>query len=207
MFCDRMDVEISQRPPSWSFLRHCECFFWEFFLTEGSSFESVSFLAPIRSNILGFSGTVEENTLTLWSLFAIFEPYIWRRLGPVPACLVFLLWLNIELCFHGANNLSFLWIIVFRWTLLGLRYFTTTRSNIFAISWDVKFRTKSFSFWIQNGAVKRVELKRACPKVVPTASSWRVISNALDVWLDMSQWTLETQVLAEVRYLKSLSKY
>ena len=41
---------------------------------------------PTRSNFLGFSGTVEENTLTLRRLFAIFEPYIWRRLGPVPAC-------------------------------------------------------------------------------------------------------------------------
>ena len=25
--------------------------------------------------------------MTLGSLFAIFEPWIWRRLGPVPACL------------------------------------------------------------------------------------------------------------------------
>ena len=29
--------------------------------------------------------------LTLGSLFAIFEPWIWRRLGPVPACYYFLL--------------------------------------------------------------------------------------------------------------------
>ena len=27
--------------------------------------------------------------MTLGSLFAIFEPWIWRRLGPVPACLLF----------------------------------------------------------------------------------------------------------------------
>ena len=33
-----------------------------------------------------FSTTVKEY-LTLGSLFAIFEPWIWRRLGPVPACL------------------------------------------------------------------------------------------------------------------------
>ena len=32
-----------------------------------------------------FSTTVKEY-LTLGSLFAIFEPWIWRRLGPVPAC-------------------------------------------------------------------------------------------------------------------------
>ena len=32
-----------------------------------------------------FSSTVKEY-LTLGSLFAIFEPWIWRRLGPVPAC-------------------------------------------------------------------------------------------------------------------------
>ena len=30
--------------------------------------------APIRSNFLGFLGSVEENTLTLWSPFAIFDP-------------------------------------------------------------------------------------------------------------------------------------
>ena len=36
--------------------------------------------------LLGFSSTVQENALTLWSPFAIFEPYIWRRLGPFPAC-------------------------------------------------------------------------------------------------------------------------
>ena len=35
-----------------------------------------------------FSSTVKEY-LTLGSLFAIFEPWIWRRLGPVPACLSF----------------------------------------------------------------------------------------------------------------------
>ena len=33
-----------------------------------------------------FSSTVKEY-LTLGSLFAIFEPWIWRRLGPVPACI------------------------------------------------------------------------------------------------------------------------
>ena len=32
-----------------------------------------------------FSSTVKEY-LTLGSLFAIFETWIWRRLGPVPAC-------------------------------------------------------------------------------------------------------------------------
>ena len=32
-----------------------------------------------------FSTTVKEY-LTLGSLFAIFEPWIWRRLGPVPIC-------------------------------------------------------------------------------------------------------------------------
>ena len=33
-----------------------------------------------------FSGAVEEITLTFWSPFAIFEPWIWRRIEPVPAC-------------------------------------------------------------------------------------------------------------------------
>ena len=28
--------------------------------------------------------------MTLGSLFAIFEPWIWRRLGPVPACFYFI---------------------------------------------------------------------------------------------------------------------
>ena len=37
-------------------------------------------------NFFHHSGTVEENTLTLCSPFAIFEPEIWRRLGPVLAC-------------------------------------------------------------------------------------------------------------------------
>ena len=36
-----------------------------------------------------FSTTVNEY-LTLGSLFAIFEPWIWRRLGPVLACFAFL---------------------------------------------------------------------------------------------------------------------
>ena len=38
-----------------------------------------------KSKIFRFSITVNEY-LTLGSLFAIFEPWIWRRLGPVPAC-------------------------------------------------------------------------------------------------------------------------
>ena len=39
--------------------------FWDFFSSKGHQF---------------------TNTLALWSPFAIFEPLIWRRLGPVPAC-------------------------------------------------------------------------------------------------------------------------
>ena len=39
----------------------------------------------ISVQLLGFSGTVKEY-MTL-SPFAIFEPYIWRRLMPFPACL------------------------------------------------------------------------------------------------------------------------
>ena len=37
--------------------------------------------------------------LTLGSLFAIFEPWIWRRLGPVPACFYFIekFWQKISL--------------------------------------------------------------------------------------------------------------
>ena len=64
MFCDKMDVEKPQRVPL-SVFRHCET------------------LAPQNFR---FSTTVKEY-LTLGSLFAIFEPWIWRRLGPVPACL------------------------------------------------------------------------------------------------------------------------
>ena len=36
--------------------------------------------------LLGFSGTVEDNTLSLRNPFAIIEPWVWRRLGLFPAC-------------------------------------------------------------------------------------------------------------------------
>ena len=48
--------------------------------------KSVPSGAPIRFNFWVFLGAVEENTLTLLSPFAVFEPQIWRRFGPFPAC-------------------------------------------------------------------------------------------------------------------------
>ena len=78
MFCDRMDVEKPQRVPL-SVFRHCETL----------ARHSVHFLSIFFEKIIfkkfRFSITVKEY-LTLGSLLAIFEPWIWRRLGPVPAC-------------------------------------------------------------------------------------------------------------------------
>ena len=54
--------------------RHSVHFFWV------CNFFEKFFFKKFR-----FSSTVKEY-LTLGSLFAIFEPWIWRRLGPVPAC-------------------------------------------------------------------------------------------------------------------------
>ena len=70
MFCDRMDVEKPQRVPL-SVFRHCETLARQSVLF----FEKFSFFEYCK-----------REYLTLGSLFAIFEPWIWRRLGPVPAC-------------------------------------------------------------------------------------------------------------------------
>ena len=91
MLCDRMDVEKPQRVPL-SVFRHCETL-----ARQGLALASPGApLGPIflvciffKKNFFfkkfRFSSTVKEY-LTLGSLFAIFEPWIWRRLGPVPAC-------------------------------------------------------------------------------------------------------------------------
>ena len=81
MFCDRMDVEKPQRAPL-SVFRHCETFFLKFFS-----------LARHSVHFFGFS-IFEYCKLTLGSPFAIFELWIWRRLGPVPA-----FWSKLLLCF------------------------------------------------------------------------------------------------------------
>ena len=64
-----------------SVFRHCET------LARHSVhfFEYVIFSKNFFSKKFLFSSTVKEY-LTLGSLFAIFELWIWRRLGPVPAC-------------------------------------------------------------------------------------------------------------------------
>ena len=67
LFCVRMGIEKSQRVPPFNFFRRCETFFKKNF------------------------SAVEENTLKHWCPFAIFEPWIWRRLGPVPACFLYIL--------------------------------------------------------------------------------------------------------------------
>ena len=51
----------------------------------GPFFWVCNFFEKIFFKNFRFSSTVKEY-LTLGSLFAIFEPWIWRRLGPVPAC-------------------------------------------------------------------------------------------------------------------------
>ena len=79
MLGDRMDVEKPQRVPFSVFSRHCETFFqkkispkaplsifdvlqqWMLKHTKGSLLLARRF-KQIRSNFLGFSGTVEENT-------------------------------------------------------------------------------------------------------------------------------------------------
>ena len=84
MFCDRMDVEKPQRVPL-SVFRHCETL-----ARPGAPlgpFLVCNFFKKNFSKNFRFSTFVKEY-LTLGSLFAIFEPWIWRRLGPVPACLL-----------------------------------------------------------------------------------------------------------------------
>ena len=112
MFCDRMDVEKPQRVPSFSFSALWDfyskiCFFskgiplqlrqkcWQFRKCPPFSAPGARASGPRRatrsifwvifSKNFRFSSTVKEY-LTLGSLFAIFEPWIWRRLGPFPAC-------------------------------------------------------------------------------------------------------------------------
>ena len=105
MFCDRMNVEKPRRVPPFSVFRHCETIFRKFvFSPKGppfncdknvDNFGSVPLLArqglalagpgaPLGP-FFGFS-IFEYYKLTLGSPFAIFEPWIWRRLGSVPAC-------------------------------------------------------------------------------------------------------------------------
>ena len=92
--------------PHFNFFRHCETFFespfnffgtFQCFLALWDFFSKFFFLfsAPgartsgprraTRSNFFDFS-IFEYCKLTLGCPFAIFEPWIWRRLGPVPAC-------------------------------------------------------------------------------------------------------------------------
>ena len=97
MFCDRMDVEKPQRVPPFSFSA-----LWDVSApgARGSEprratrsiFLVCNFFKKKISKNFQFSTTVNEY-LTLGSLFAIFEPWIWRRLGPVPACLM-LFWIT-----------------------------------------------------------------------------------------------------------------
>ena len=83
MFCDRMDVEKPQRVPPFSFSA-----LWD--VSEPrratrSIFLVCNFFKKIFEKFSIFDFCKKEY-LTLGSLFAIFEPWIWRRLGPVPAC-------------------------------------------------------------------------------------------------------------------------
>ena len=88
-------------------------------------FEYVIFSKKFFSKKLRFSSTVKEY-LTLGSLFAIFELWIWRRLGPVPACLQYFCQLEFPKSFSRKNVLprarfrrdiwSFCWKSISKWT-------------------------------------------------------------------------------------------
>ena len=85
-----MDVEKPQRVPL-SVFWHCETLARQGLALAnpgaplGPIFLVRNFFKKKIFKKLRFSSTVKEY-LTLGSLFAIFEPWIWRRLGPVPAC-------------------------------------------------------------------------------------------------------------------------
>ena len=64
-FCNRMDVEKFQRVLPFSFFRHCETFFQIFFSIK---------VVPIHQYV------------EILKSFCYFWPWIWRRLGPFPAC-------------------------------------------------------------------------------------------------------------------------
>ena len=112
MFCDSMDVAKSQRVP-FQFFRHCDTMFskkiprrvplhffdvllqwilknprWSPFLAG----QGPALTGPRRVDsvhLLGFPGTV-KNTFHFEVLLLFFEPYIWRRLMPFPACSIIL---------------------------------------------------------------------------------------------------------------------
>ena len=90
MLCDRMDVENLKGSPL-SVFRHCETLARQglALASPGAPLGPIFLVRNFFKNFFfkkfRFSSTVKEY-LTLGSLFAIFEPWIWRRLGPVPAC-------------------------------------------------------------------------------------------------------------------------
>ena len=116
MFCDRMDVEKPQRVSPFSFSALLDCFRKFVFSPKdppfncdknADNFGSVPRLARQELALAGPGASLglffeyvnifekfsifeycKREYLTLGSLFAIFEPWIWRRLGPVPACFI-----------------------------------------------------------------------------------------------------------------------
>ena len=91
MFCDRMDVGKSQRVPPFSFFRHCKIFSRK--QKKISSIFSCFATEWMLKNLKGSPLSVFRHceTLARWRAPArhsvhFFEPWIWRRLGPVPAC-------------------------------------------------------------------------------------------------------------------------
>ena len=106
MFCDRMDVGKSQRVPPFSFFRHCETLARQGLAVASPGASLGPFFNVIfskkNSKIFRFSTTVNEY-LTLGSLFAIFEPWIWRRLGPVPACFFLVGFFQRKMCLTVAS--------------------------------------------------------------------------------------------------------
>ena len=83
MFCYRMDVEKPQRF-TFQFFGIVRLFFYFFFSLARQGLALACPGAPLGP-FFGFL-IFEYCRLTLGSPFAIFEPCIYRRLGPVPAC-------------------------------------------------------------------------------------------------------------------------
>ena len=97
---------LKPKGPPFLFFVIVRLFFPNFFSPKGppfncdknvDNFGSVPLLARQSVHFFGFS-IFEYCKLTPGSPFAIFEPWIWRRLGPVPACLLKIISLQVVFC-------------------------------------------------------------------------------------------------------------
>ena len=88
MFCDRMDVEKPQRV-TLQFFGIVRLFSKFFFSLARQGLALAGLSAPLGP-FFGFS-IFEYCKLALGNLFAIFEPSIWRRLGPIRGLFLFMI--------------------------------------------------------------------------------------------------------------------